>query len=98
MPVVTILPQKQAIEIPCGSALVDLDCTFESEPIAFGCRVGSCGMCVIEIVSSEAPLEAGDEDERAFLHDLGFHPDRHRLACRMRVHADMAVRAYDDAS
>jgi ferredoxin len=92
MPLVTILPEGRAMMLESGAPLTDVEFLCDDAPIPFGCRVGSCGACVVEIVASDAPCGSGGEDERAFLSKLGFSPDRHRLACQAKVHADLTIR------
>jgi ferredoxin len=92
MPFVTMLPEGPAMELESGAPLTDVEFSSDEAVITFGCRVGSCGSCVVEILAFDAPLDRGEEEERAFLRELGFSPDRHRLACQTRVHADLTIR------
>ncbi len=92
MPYVTLLPERQSFELVPGAPLTDLEFASDETIVEFGCRVGSCGACVVEIVECAASPERGNDDERSFLEELGFAPDRHRLACQTRVQADITIR------
>jgi ferredoxin len=92
MPRVTFLQDACEIELPIGSSLTSI----EDEPggdglIPFGCRSGSCGACVIEVLSGIEMLDPSDEAELEFLEDLGYSSTSHRLACLCTVRGDMRL-------
>lgn len=75
----------QEFFLPSGqdSALLDL-CEDAGVALPFGCRVGACGSCRIQIVEGEELLT-----ERSFLEEdtLVRHEDTQdiRLACRVQI-------------
>lgn len=58
--------------------------------ITFGCRTGSCGTCRVRVASGAAACSAPDAEERDFLAGLGAPADQ-RLACRVKLHGDVAI-------
>jgi ferredoxin len=72
------------IEILEGSAFSET-LNAQNSPILFGCRIGICGTCAIEVVEHEEPLPARTPEEEEYL--AIFAPDRKncRLACQMKA-------------
>ena len=64
----------------------------QNSPILFGCRIGICGTCAIEIVSTDSPLSVKTHAENEFLSAIA--PDREdvRLACQIRINTNMKIR------
>ncbi len=91
----TVLPDGIQIELPEGAPLTDIEYETTAWIIPFGCRVGACGVCMIEVVEGRESLsEAGDE-EIAFLEELGGNPDQHRLACQCHLRGAAIIRVAD---
>ena len=77
--------------------LNDGDClseklTIQNSPILFGCRIGICGTCAIEVIHTDSPLPEKTHDENEFLNAMA--PDRKevRLACQIRINTHMKIR------
>ncbi len=66
--------------------------TIHNSPILFGCRIGICGTCAIEVVSSESPLPPRSHDEVEFLGAMAPGRDNVRLACQIRINTDVKIR------
>ncbi|RYE77471.1 MAG: (2Fe-2S)-binding protein [Myxococcales bacterium] len=64
---------------PAGGRLLDL-CDDAGARVAFSCRGGTCGTCVVEVLEGDEWLEPPGDDERETLELLGEPPGR-RLAC-----------------
>ncbi|MET9119096.1 2Fe-2S iron-sulfur cluster-binding protein [Streptomyces longwoodensis] len=92
----TILPAGIDVLLPAGSPLTEVEYEVQQRPIPFGCRSGSCGACVIEVLDGLASLGEPDPDELDFLEDLGRTGGTHRLACQCRLRGDATVRVADD--
>ncbi len=58
--------------------------------ITFGCRTGSCGTCRVRVADGQAACSAPDAEERDFLASLDAPADQ-RLACRVKLHGDVAI-------
>jgi ferredoxin len=89
----TVVPNGTVLRLPHGTPLTEIEHEFADELIAFGCRAGACGACLIEILEGCESLGPPQTKEREFLEDLGFGGDRHRLACQCRLVGDATVRA-----
>jgi ferredoxin len=89
----TVLPQGIDVMLPKGSPLTDIEFETPQRMIAFGCRSGACGACVIEVVEGVEALGEADDVEREFLADLGHSEDNHRLACQCQLWTDATIRA-----
>ncbi|CAM5549892.1 MULTISPECIES: 2Fe-2S iron-sulfur cluster-binding protein [Streptomyces] len=93
----TILPAGTEVLLPAGSPLTEVEYEVpQLRPIPFGCRSGSCGACVIEVLEGLGSLGEPDPDELDFLEDLGRTGGTHRLACQCRLRGDATVRVADD--
>ncbi|MFJ7152515.1 2Fe-2S iron-sulfur cluster-binding protein [Streptomyces sp. NPDC100445] len=92
----TILPAGTEILLPAGSPLTEVEYETTQRLIPFGCRSGSCGACVVEVLEGFGSLGEPDDDELDFLEDLGRTGGDHRLACQCRLRGDATVRVADD--
>ena len=54
-------------------------------PVAFGCRMASCGTCRVDVIAGADLLDAPGPDELLVLEIFGDDPARRRLACQARV-------------
>jgi ferredoxin len=81
---------KPPVRRPAGKLLCDVLEPRDS-PVVFGCRNGVCGTCLAEVSAAAGTLAPPDADERDVLDMLC--PDRPaaRLACRVRLSADLLV-------
>lgn len=71
----------EAIELPDGSPLVDLD---GKSPILFACKMGTCGSCLVKVTEGLENLEQPNEAEKAGLQAFGTSPN-HRLLCQCKI-------------
>jgi ferredoxin len=92
----TFLPTGTEILLPAGSPLTEVEYETPQRLIPFGCRSGSCGACVIEVLEGPASLGEPGPDELDFLEDLGRTGGGHRLACQCRLRGDATIRVADD--
>ncbi len=83
---VRVLPADESAE---GEAETLLElCTEASLPVPFGCTVGKCGVCRIEVL--EGGLQEAGRFEQAVLD--GFGCDKGvRLACQARLASDVTI-------
>lgn len=64
-----------------------------NSPILFGCRIGICGTCAIEIVEEQGPpLHARTHDEKGFLEAIATGQDKVRLACQININTNLKVK------
>lgn len=94
--ILTILPSGIEVVLPPGSSLTEVEYETRQRLIPFGCRSGSCGACVIEVLEGAVSLGEPDPDELDFLEDLGRSSIDHRLACQCRLRGDATIRIADD--
>ncbi|RQS07946.1 ferredoxin [Burkholderia sp. Bp9002] len=94
MHTVKLMPQEIEVPLPPGSSLTELEFElYGQESIPFGCKAGTCGACVIEILAGGPQLGEKGNDERDFLERLGYPGDAFRLACQCRVNGPVTIRA-----
>ena len=83
---VRVLPSDESAE---GEAETLLElCTDASLPVPFGCTVGKCGVCRIEVVEGE--LQEASRFEQAVLDGFGCDAGV-RLACQARLAGDVTI-------
>ena len=65
--------------------------TIENSPILFGCRIGICGTCSVEIIEDHG-VNPRTSEETEYLEAIC--PDRPaaRLACQIRLNGDLKLR------
>lgn len=66
--------------------------TIHNSPILFGCRIGICGTCAIEVISSDSPLPPRSHDEVEFLGAMAPGRDNVRLACQIHINTNAKIR------
>jgi ferredoxin len=81
---------SQCVEVTRGSRLIDV-CTTHHLPVVFGCRVGLCGTCLVQVLSEAANLSAPTAHEARLLEVLQASPDW-RLACQCTVLGHVRLR------
>lgn len=82
---------KQSITLDDGDNLSE-KLTIHNSPILFGCRIGICGTCAVEIVDSEKPLHDRTHDEKEFLGVMAPGRDDVRLACQININTNIKIR------
>ena len=93
MPTVKILPLGIEVFLSKGRPLTDLEFELDCRTgLHFGCKVGACGVCAIEVVSGADHLGEKTEEELAFLEALGHSGELYRLACLCHLHEAVTIR------
>lgn len=82
---------KPAVDLKEGDCLSE-KLTIHNSPILFGCRIGICGTCAIEVVSSDSPLPPRSHDEVEFLGAMAPGRDNVRLACQIHINTNVKIR------
>ena len=83
---------KPPVELESGDCLSE-KLNVQNSPILFGCRIGICGTCAIEVLSEEGePLHPRTEEEVNFLETMVPGEDKMRLACQIRINTNLKVR------
>jgi ferredoxin len=85
---------KAPVDLEAGQCLSE-KLTIQNSPILFGCRIGICGTCAIEVVESDSELPTKTQDERDFLNNMAPGNERIRLACQIHINTNMKVRKTD---
>jgi ferredoxin len=86
-----------AVELP-DQANLSSHLTVLNSPLLFGCRSGLCGTCLIEVEVVEVAGKSGgrldppDDAEREALALYAPNNERARLACQLRLGADLRIR------
>ncbi len=82
--------KKPPVRLPAGKPLSDL-LTAQNSPMVFGCRNGICGTCLAAVTARSGVLAPPDSDERDMLDMLCPDDPKARLACRIRLTADIDI-------
>lgn len=82
---------KQPVELQEGDNLSE-KLTIHNSPILFGCRIGICGTCAVEVVDSDGPLHPRTHDENEFLGTMAPGRDNVRLACQIDINTNLKIR------
>lgn len=81
----------EPVELPDQACLSE-HLTAKNSPILFGCRIGICGTCIVEVVSGENDLCERTENEKEFLDAIVPDKKECRLACQVNINTDIKVR------
>ncbi|MEQ1877241.1 MAG: 2Fe-2S iron-sulfur cluster-binding protein [Bdellovibrionia bacterium] len=82
----------KAVSLPKGANLSE-HLSVNNSPLLFGCRTGICGTCMIEVSEElNGKLDAPASDERELLSLMAPGNPRARLACQIRLSADIRVK------
>jgi ferredoxin len=88
----TLAPQNIEVLLPANSSLTELEFELHGhDSVAFGCRSGACGACVIEVIRGAEAFGARFPAEATFLETLGYTGEQFRLACQCRIGADATI-------
>lgn len=82
--------QKPPVRLSAGKRLADV-LTVANSPLFFGCRNGVCGTCLCAVTVRAGELAGPDADERDVLELLCPDEPRARLACRIKLTADLDI-------
>lgn len=93
MPKITFLSNGQTIEVPEGTMFLEA-CQEHAAPHDFGCTVGSCGTCRLEVVEGSDNVQPASDEERETVEMCTDH-DGARLGCQLKVTGDISVRPVD---
>lgn len=91
---VTFVDDGRTVEVRAGSALGEV-CDEEGLSLAFGCREGGCGTCLIEIVSGAEQLNPRSDTEQEMLDMMAEGNPRARLACQCIVRGPVTFRSLE---
>lgn len=84
--------EKPAVELESGDCLSE-KLTIQNSPILFGCRIGICGTCAMEVLEeSGEPLHPRTDEEKNFLETMVPGEDKMRLACQVNINTNIKVR------
>ena len=81
---------KAPVKLEEGTCLSE-NLTVENSPILFGCRIGICGTCAIDVVEHQG-LHPRTPEEVEYLDALAGECPSFRLACQIRLNANIRVR------
>ncbi|MEZ5976960.1 MAG: 2Fe-2S iron-sulfur cluster-binding protein [Planctomycetota bacterium] len=93
MPNLRVEPRGDVFDVPAGESLLDF-CQANGVPIDFGCTVGSCGTCRVEVLSGMENLNPPSEDERETI-EMCTDVENVRLTCQCSMTGDVTVRPAD---
>jgi ferredoxin len=92
MPKLTFLDSGQSYDVPPGASFLEV--AQEHGEHDFGCTVGSCGTCRLEIVEGAGSVNPISLDERETV-EMCTSVAGARLGCQLKVLGDVSVRAVD---
>lgn len=81
---------KPPVRLPAGKNLADA-LTAANSPVVFGCRSGICGTCLSRATVKAGVLPPPDQDELDVLEILCPNEPKARLACRIKLGADLVI-------
>lgn len=87
--------EKKPVELNDGDCLSE-KLTIHNSPILFGCRIGICGTCAVEIVKADSPLPPRSQDENDYLENMYPQNPNIRLACQIRINTNLKIRKADE--
>ena len=90
---VTFEDDDVTVEVAQGTPLPDV-CDDHDLSLAYGCRAGGCGTCLIEVLDDGSGLKPADDLEKEICEVLTDHHPRARLACQSVVIGDVRFRAF----
>jgi len=94
MPKFRVEPVGETFEVPSGKRLLEF-CQSNGVPIDFGCTVGSCGTCRVEVLSGMANLSPITDDEQETI-EMCTDTQNVRLTCQCTMlGGDVTVRPAD---
>jgi ferredoxin len=94
--VLTVAPDNVAFVLPTHTPMTDIEYEAGGQDlIPFGCRMGACGACVIEVISGGNGLNPREDNEADFLALLGYAGPEYRLACQCRLQGSVTVQRVD---
>jgi ferredoxin len=76
--------------LPRGTNLSEA-LTIENSPLLFGCRTGICGTCLSRVEVRRGELAPPTADEKDVLTLLCPNEPKARLACQIRLSADLSI-------
>lgn len=84
-PRLRLWPEGPSVALPPGERVLDaLDEAWPGAGLPTACRAGSCGACLVAVVSGAERLEPPASSERETLSAIGAPPDQ-RLGCQLRA-------------
>jgi len=93
MPKLTFLVNGSSHDVPAGTSFLDF-CQSHDAPHDFGCTVGSCGTCRLELVEGADHVNPISDEERETL-EMCTDVAGARLGCQLKILGDIAVRPVD---
>ena len=82
---------KPSVELNEGDNLSE-KLTIHNSPILFGCRIGICGTCAVEVLHEDKPLHERTYDEKEFLGTMAPGRDSVRLACQIKINTNIKIK------
>lgn len=93
MPTIRLMPDNTVFTLESGAKLTDIEFDyFGVRLIPFGCRVGVCGACLVQVIDGATALGIPNTFELNFIKSLGVDPQQHRLACQCVLNANVTLR------
>lgn len=83
MPCLEVIDRQNnlhSLDVPAGTALVDLDTIF-----TFGCKAAACGRCQVQVIEGSESLSAIDHREARGLKLFSKGDATVRLACQVKI-------------
>jgi len=90
---VTFQKTGQTFECPEGTQFLDV-CTANKAPHDFGCTVGSCGTCRLEITDGADHVQPITDEEQETV-EMCTDVAGARLGCQLVIGGDVTVRPVD---
>ena len=93
MPKIPFAASGETHEVPAGTSFLEF-CQDSDADHDFGCTVGSCGTCRLEITEGAGNVSPITDEERETV-EMCTGVEGARLGCQLVVNGDIAVRPVD---
>jgi ferredoxin len=83
--------EMQPVELENNSCLSE-HLTIQNSPILFGCRIGICGTCLVEVLDEHPENRIRTEVEEEYLSAIAPEQKNARLACQIHLKRDLLIK------
>jgi ferredoxin len=86
---ISFLSSNNSFEVPAGTDLINAYKMNPAIPLKFGCTLGNCGVCAIQVTTGHKHLTKITKQERQLLKDKC--DQGYRLACQCAINGDIEL-------
>ena len=94
MPTITFANNGQSYEVPEGTSFLEF-CQANGVEFDFGCTVGSCGTCRMQILEGADNVDPADDEEKETI-EMCTDVEGARLGCGVVIRGDVKLQQLTD--